>query len=73
MKSPRTPGNILPPDCSEETANMHETENKKEEKKNEVEKDDSLAPDRTLITYKAFYFLFFFFIRINVSIFDNLF
>ena len=59
MKRPSTPRNILSPDSSEEVTDTRETENKKEEKKNEVEKDDSLTPDRTLITYKAFYFLFF--------------
>jgi MFS family permease len=57
MTSPDTPSNLLPPDSNEEAA--HETQNKMEEKKTDEVEDDSSVPDRTLITYKAFYFLFF--------------
>ena len=60
MKRSNTPSNILSPVSEEGAENTHKTDNKTEGKEtNEVGKDDSLASDRTLLTYKAFYFLFF--------------
>lgn len=65
MQSPTIPTNMLSPVSNGGAENTHKTdkgeqETKEQEKStNEVEKEDSLAPDRTLLTYKVFYFLFF--------------
>lgn len=65
MQSPTIPTNMLSPVSNGGAENTHKTdkgeqETKEQEKStSEVEKEDSLAPDRTLLTYKVFYFLFF--------------
>ena len=62
MQSPTNPTDILSPVSDGGTKNTVKTDNQTaemEKSTNDVQNGDSLVADRTLLTYKAFYFLFF--------------
>lgn len=59
MQSPNTPINARSRNGSQEPHQTNKDTVEKEHSKSEAGKDESLLPDRTLLTYKVFYFLFF--------------